>query len=448
MNIIIVGAGNVGSTIAGVLSSSHNVLMIETDSRKSEAVKSALNVSVLEEDGVNPRVIEEAIARHSADVLIAAMPVDENNLFSCIAAKNAKENIRTVAKIRNPDFMRPMSEGGYFGTDQIISPELTAANKLTKLAILENAVDYDDIEGLGLAVAMFYVADIHTALIGQSAVNVKLPDDCTIMAVHRGKDVLLCKETTEIQIGDMLCILGSPKAIAEFNKMIGFARETKEVIIVGGGIIGSRIASLLEKERKYIKIIEQNPERCKKLVRELNNVLIINADGVDPDVLRSENIGRADVVICATESDEKNLLSCLVSRDLGALKVISRYSKREYEDVFAVTKIKTIVGYHRLIANEVTKTLISDEKAIMRMSRDEETLFSVHIRDDSKVKGIPVGDLQFPDGARAVCIIRDEKALFPRLDTIIEKNDHVLLYTYDTKMNRIEKLFGIRITDV
>jgi trk system potassium uptake protein TrkA len=246
----------------------------------------------------------------------------------------------------------------------------------------------------------------------------------------------------------MLCVLGSPASIIELNKTIGYARETKEVIIIGGGIIGTRIASLLEKERKYIKIIEQNPERCKKLVRELNNVLIINANGVDPDVLRSENIGRADVVICATESDEKNLLSCLVSRDLGALKVISRYSKREYEDVFAVTGIKTIVGYHRLIANEVTKTLISDEKAIMRMRRDGETLFSVQIREESKVKGVPVGDLQFPDGASAVCIIRDGHAVYPRLDTVIEKDDRVLLYTYETKMNRIEKLFGIKITDV
>ncbi|MDR2866510.1 MAG: hypothetical protein LBV13_03810, partial [Methanomassiliicoccaceae archaeon] len=149
-----------------------------------------------------------------------------------------------------------------------------------------------------------------------------------------------------------------------------------------------------------------------------------------------------------TDSDEKNLLGCLVSRDLGALKVISRYSQREYEDVFSVTGIKTIVGYHRLIANEITKTLISDEKAVMKMSHDSETLFSVLIEKDSRIKGVPVGDLQFPEGSRAVCIVRRDRIIFPRLDTRMEEGDSLLVYTYETKMNKLEKMFGIRMADV
>ncbi|MCL1984469.1 MAG: Trk system potassium transporter TrkA [Methanomassiliicoccaceae archaeon] len=448
MNIIIVGAGNVGSTIAGVLSSAHNVLMIESDSRKSEIAKSSMNVSVLQENGVNPRVIEEAIARHSADVLIAATPNDENNLFACIVAKDSKKEIRTIAKIRNPDFMRAKENDTYFGADQIMSPELASAKKLAKLAMLENAVDYDDIEGLGLAAAIFSVTEIHKKMVKQAVMGIDVPDDCAIVAVYRDNDVILYKETTEIHIGDLLCVLGTPNAILEFNKMMGYIREAKEIIIVGGGIIGTNVAKILEAGKKYLKLIEQDPERCKRLAREMDNVLIVNANGVDPNLLKSENAGRADVTICATESDEKNLLASLVARDLGALKVVSRYSKREYEDVFSVTGIKSIVGYHRLIANEMTKTLISDEKAIMKMSHEMETLFSVAVNRNSRVKGSLLGDLQFPEGSRAVCVIRNGTPIFPRLDTRLEENDVVLLYTYETKMNKIEKMFGIRMTDV
>ncbi|MDR2865984.1 MAG: NAD-binding protein, partial [Methanomassiliicoccaceae archaeon] len=294
MNIIIVGAGNVGSTIAGVLSSSHNVLMIEMDTKKTEAVKAMLNVSVLHENGVNPRVIEEAVGRHSADVLIAAMPADEHNLFSCIAAKNVKKNIRTVAKIRDPDFIRAMEGGGYFGADQIMSPELSAAKKISKLALIENAVDYEEAESIGLAMAVFRVSEGHADLIGKVVMNIRLPNDCAIVTIYRNNDVRVCRETTEILLGDLLCIFGTPSAIRDFNRMMGYPREAKEIVIIGGGVIGSNVARTLDKEKKYIKLIEQDAERCRMISRMSDNVLVVNANGVDPNILRSENAGRAD----------------------------------------------------------------------------------------------------------------------------------------------------------
>ena len=448
MNIIIIGAGNVGSTIAGVLSNSHNILMVEMDGAKVETARSTLNVSVLQENGVNPKVIEEAIAKHSADVLIAAMPYDENNLFSCIVAKHTKETIRTIAKIRNPDFIKAMDGDIYFGADMIVSPELATAKKISKLAVLENAVDYDEIEKFGLAVSIFLVTDVHKQFVEKAAIDIRIPDNCAIMSVYRNGDVLVYKEMMDILAGDLLCVLGTPGSIAELNKRMGCVREAKEIIIIGGGIVGGNIAMILEKEKRYLKLIEQNSEQCKKLIKDVDNTLVINANGVDPEVLSSENVGRADVVIFATDSDEKNLLGSLVAKDLGALKIVSRYSKREYENIFAITGVMSIVGYHRLIANEIMKTLISNEKAIMKMGHDGEQMFMISIKKDSKVSGMHLGDLEFPEGSRPVCIMRNNEAVFPRLDTKLQDNDELLLFTYRTKLHKIEKLFGIRITDV
>ncbi|MCL2143586.1 MAG: Trk system potassium transporter TrkA [Methanomassiliicoccaceae archaeon] len=448
MNIIIIGAGNVGSTIAGVLSSAHDILMIESDSGTSESAKVSLNVSVIHGNGVNPKVIEEAVSRHSADVIIAAMPSDENNLFACMAAKNSKPHIKTVAKVCNPDFIISMNDGTYLGADQIISPELTSAKKLANIAILENAVDHDEIEGLGLAAAIFLVTDLHRNIVDHPLADIKVPDDCAVVAVYRNNEVLLLNEDAEIRTGDLLCVLGTSAAIYDFNRMMGVVRESKDIIILGGGIIGSNAAKALVREKRSVKIIEKKAERCEQLVKELSNVLVVSADGVDPNLLRNENVGKADVLICATDSDEKNLLACLVARDLGTMKVVSRYSKREYEDVFNVTGIKTIVGYHRLIANEVTKSLVSDEKSIMKMRHDGETLFSVTVKGDSKLRRSLISDLRLPEGAKAVCIIRNGKALFPKPDARIEENDDLLLFAYKANMHKVEKIIGTRMTDV
>jgi trk system potassium uptake protein TrkA len=445
MNVIIIGAGNVGSTIAGVLSPTHNILMIESNVQRADIVRSAFNVSMLNDNGINPRVIEEAITRHSADIIIAATPCDENNLFACLVAKKVKNDIRTVARVRSTDFMMFAGDGKYFGADDIISPELTAAKKLADLSLTENAVDHDEIDGMNLIAAVFRVSD---KLIGKTSMDLDLPSDCTIASIYRNDSVIMFRRSTEIRAGDLLCVIGTPSAISDLNDLIGYIRKTKDVIVIGGGIFGINIAKILEKKKKRIKLIEKDQERCRKLSKETDNVLVINADGIDPDILRAENAGRADVVVFATESDEKNLLGCLVSRDMGALKVVSRYSDRKYEDVFGVIGIKTIVGYHRLIANEITKTLISDKRTVMIMNHDNEMLMSVSIDKNSKIKGELLGNIQFPEGVSAICMIRDGMTIFPRLDTRVEEKDDLLLYTYEAKAQRIERALGIRITEV
>ncbi|MDR0790992.1 MAG: Trk system potassium transporter TrkA [Methanomassiliicoccaceae archaeon] len=447
MNVIIIGAGNVGSTIAGVLSLTHNILMIETDTKRANIARSVFNVSMLNENGVNPRVIEDAISRHSADIIIAATPDDGDNLFVCIVAKNVKDSIRTVARVRDPDFIMRTCDGKYFGADDIISPELTAAKKLANLSLFENAVDYDEIGSLDLVAVVLQVTGMHEKLVGKTAMDLSLPSDCGIAAIYRNDSVIPYRRSTEIRAGDLLFVIGTHSAVADLNDMMGYTRKIKDVIIIGGGIFGSNVAKILEKKKKYIKLIENDQERCRRLAEDMNSVIVINADGIDPDILRSENVGRADVVVFATESDEKNLLGCLVSRDLGALKVVSRYTDRKYEDVFAVIGIKTIVGYHRLIANEITKTLISNARTVMRMDHDNEMLMSVSMRS-SRVKGELLGDLQFPEGVCAVCIIREGRTIFPRLDTRIEENDDLLLYAHEAKMHKIEKMLGTKMTGV
>ena len=158
-------------------------------------------------------------------------------------------------------------------------------------------------------------------------------------------------------------------------------------------------------------------------------------------------MGRADVLIAITDTDETNLLACLMGMKLGTSKVISRYSMVEYEDIFDFTGIKSTVGNHRVVANEITKTLIEDEKAILRMKRDGELFFSVSVNPRSKISNERLGDINFPEGCRVGCIIRENEneKIYPRMDTVFKANDRVILFTYNSSITKLEKLFGTPI---
>lgn len=442
MNIIIVGIGSVGFTATEVLSHYHDVMIIDHDRAVIEKAKSLLNVSVLYEDGTNPKVLEGAINRHQADVIISTTGRDDDNLLTCMLSKLIKPSIKTIARIRDPDFHIQTSETT---VDQIISPEIMTANKMAELAILENAVDYESIESMELGLALFEVRETHTEIIGKTSMKVNVPEGCTIIAIYRDDDVILEHETVPIRIGDRIRVLGNPEAIHRFNEMMGVSREATEFIIVGGGVAGSHTARLLESRKRYVKLFETDPKKCSELAKELNSVIIVNGSGVDPHLLRSENVGRADVLIAITDTDETNLLACLMGMKLGTTKVISRYSMVEYEDIFDFTGIKSTVGNHRVVANAITKTLIADEKSILRMKREGELFFSVTVDPKSKICKEPFGDIHFPEGCRVGCIIRDKEKIYPRMGTVFHANDIVILFTYNINKNKLERLFGTRI---
>ncbi len=444
MNIIIVGAGNVGFTAAEALCKFHDTLIIENEMGRAEFVKSLLNVSVLCDDGTNPAVLESAISRHHADVIIACMERDDSNLFTCLMSKRINSKIKTVSRITNPDFMIKTSDLGVEGIDQIISPEMITAAKISKLALIENAVDYESLDNLEMALVTFKVEKEHN-IVGRIVLDLDMPDEATIVAIYRGENVIISNETTEIHVGDMLCVLGSTTGIEEFNEMMGIIEKANEFVILGGGVVGIHTARMLEGKKRYVKIIEDDEEICIQLSKMFSSVIVVNSNTVDPHILKAENVGRADALICVANIDEKNLLSCMIAMNLGTKKVISRYSLREYEDIFSYTGIETIIGYHRVIANEITKTLISDDQAVMRMNHDGEMFFSATVTPKAVICNQPLGDVEVPEGLRIAAIVRGPEIIYPRMDFTFREGDKVLLFSYMIKSQKLEKMFGTNI---
>ena len=451
MNVIVVGAGKVGYIVAERLSreESNNVMVIENDAQAADKVAS-LNVSLINDTGSNPRVLSDAMKMNDPDVIISTVARDEDNLFICMIAKNLKPEVKTIARIRNEDYISFNEDDKSIKlVDEIFSPENSCAEIIKELAILENAIEYDYIDSLDMVMATFLVTKGNN-VVGKTILEIQdIPEMLSIVSIYRGEDVYTEVETFELHLGDKICILGSEEGIIRFNKLMGVDREANEVVILGATAIGVDTALCLEqKGKRNIRIIETDPEKCTNTLRNLDYTRIMNGNIVDPHLLANENIGRADVLMVLGPTDEINLLASLMGRNYGARKIISEYSIPDYESIFDFAGIQCSIGYHRIIANDITKKLISDEEALLAMRYDNELFFSLTINEKSTVTGKRIGDVKLPAGCRIAYVVRDGKNEVPRMDTEFKVDDKILMFTYMTKLDKIQKMFRATISAV
>lgn len=443
MKVIIIGASSIGYVAAETISDMHDVLIVENDAALADIAKNRLNVSVLHENGTNPKTLEQAIEAHKADVIISTLDHDDSNLFICMMAKRIKPTIRTVASITNPDYIIRTTEEGVPGVDIIISPELLTAEKMYKLCVLENALDYEIMPVFRSSMAVFQVPP-ESDLIGKVVMFALNTSESSAFAIYRNDDLFFQVDSMEIHAGDRICIMGSEHAIEKFNEELGIENTSREIIILGGTIVGRHLAKLLAEDQKkrYVKIIEKNQEVCKELFRVLTGVLVVNGDFTEPNLQSSENIFRSDCLVSVTNQDDTNLLMCMSAQKYNTNKIISRYLKKEYMDIFMFTGLDTIIGFDRIVSNEIAKCVMSNDKVIMRMRNRDEQFFIHDVNKQSKLIDRYFGDVVLPNGLSVLGIYRDGSIIYPMMDTKFLEGDRVMVFTNFTKEKDLAKVFG------
>lgn len=442
MNIIIVGAGKVGSTVTEILCNKNDVMVIEEDMETAEKIKGHYNVAIFNEDGTNPKVLEEAINRHKAEVIISTVSKDADNLFICMMSKHIRPEIKTISRIRDPNYMVNESYGI---VDQIFSPELLLANTLSSLALLENGVDYESFENIGMGLATFLVSKENVNIIGKVPIGLECPDWTFVVAIKRGDSLILDCETVEIRIGDCLCVLGTPPGIGAFNQMMGITRPASDFVILGATVIGIQTARLLESRKRYVKLIDADHVLCRRLARQFSTVKIINGNIVDPHLLKMENVSRTDVLMTLDGNDETNLLASLMCKKLGASKIIAEYSVLDYESIFDFAEIPSKIGYYNIVTNEIAKILRTESNTSLMMRHHGRMFFSMTVPEKSNVTNRFVGDIILPEGCRLTGIIRDGKTMIPRMDVKYLPGDQVLMFTDMAKLKKLENMFNVEL---
>ena len=463
MNIIIVGAGRVGESVAeNLVSENNDITVIDTDPERLRGLQDRLDLRGVAGNGTQPSVLEEAGAQ-DCDMLIACAPLVETNLVVCKVAHDRFNVPTRVARLRSNEFENgsPLLDKSGFAVDQVICPEESVTAYVRKLIEYPEALQV--LEFAGGLVSMIAVR----AFAGGPLVQHNLSEipklvpraEMRIVAIYRGNDRVAVEGHTRVEAGDEVFVLAATEQVRTvLGALRRMDRPVKRVMIAGGGKVGLRLARQL-KDSHQIKLIETSPKRCEYLATQLpTSALILQGDSTDEELMEDENVRDMDVFIGLTSDDEDNIMACLLAKRMGARRVIALFNRRAYADLVQGTTIDIAISPAQTVIGELLAYVRrGDVEAVHSLRRGAAEALEAVARGDmkcSKVVGRRIEQLPLPKGVQIGAIVRGlhlegstPRVLMAHHDTLIEANDHVIVFLPRKRLVReVEQLFQVSAT--
>ena len=355
MNIIIVGCGKVGATLAEQLSKEgHDIVVVDKKSAPVISITETLDIMGIVGSGTSYRILIEA-GIEKADLLIAVTGSDELNLLCCLIARKASK-CHTVARVRNPqyndeiDFIREE-----MALSMTINPELETALEMERLIKIPSAVKIEPFAKGKVELLKFHIPE-HSILDGMKVMDLSHRLQCKLLAcvVERGEEVYIPSGSFELRSKDTISIIATPENAIDFFQRAGILiNNIKNVMIIGGSTIAEYLAQRLSRSDINLKIIEQNLERCEELSELLPHASIINANATDRDVLLEEGIEDMDAFAAITNFDEENIILSLYANKQSHAKIFTKINRLTYEDFIADMPLGIIINPQLVTADSI-----------------------------------------------------------------------------------------------
>lgn len=437
MDVIIVGAGEVGESIARDLMTDHHVTIIEHDPDRAQELTYSLDVLTINGDGTDYEILEEAGVT-DADMILATTDDDEVNIATCGTAK-ALSSIFTIARVKNTKYLRTWEhDERAFGIDFLVCTNLLVAQSIVRVVGLPNARDVEIFADGKIQMAEFDIVD-DSPIVNETIETADRFESLTFAAIFRNGDVIIPQGDTRIHPNDRVVVIGSPQSIQGFSRTLAPEQspsENEEVVILGGSEIGYQVARLLETQGLTPRLIEDDPDRARELAENLPGTLVMESDPSDIQFLKSEHIGEADIVVCCLENDEKNLLEGLLAKRLGAERTVVIIENTAYVELFETVGIDVGMSPRSVVAEEISQfTKSGKTENIAFIETDKAEVIEVEITDESVLADRPIRDsiTDLPTGVVIGAISRADELVVPRGDTTIKSGDHVVLFA-DTEI--------------
>jgi len=437
VRVIVVGAGEVGSSIAASLSASHDVVVIDRDPDRVETLTYELDVLAIEGDGTSLETLQEARVA-DADMVIASTDNDETNIVACSTAKTLGD-VFTIARVKKTSLLRTWERSeGVFGVDFMVSVNLLTAESIVRIARLPGARDVGTFADGLVRMAEFGIA-ADSPIADQTVREADRFESLTFAAILRDDDVTIPTGDTTIEAGDRVVVIGSPESVRGFAAALTpdpTLSEANEVVIVGGGEIGYQTARLFEERGIAPRLIEHDPERARELAEDLPETVVLESDATDREFLDREHVDEADLVVATLDSDEKNLLVSLLARRIGCARTIAVVNAAEYVDLFETVGIDVAVNPREVTAEEITRfTYEEHTENVAMIEADRAEVLEIEVEDGSVLADTAIRDAasEFPEGVVVGAITRDGAFVTPRGDTVVHPGDHVVLFV-DTEV--------------
>ncbi|KAB2967870.1 Trk system potassium transport protein TrkA [Zoogloea sp.] len=470
MKIIILGAGQVGTSVAeSLVSEANDITVVDNNVEHLTSLQERLDLRVVSGNGASPSILEAAGA-DDADLLIAVTQSDQTNLCACRVAKTLFNIPTRIARLRSADYADhpELLDDANFAVDHSICPEQIITDYIRKLIEFPEALQVLEFAD-GMVTMIAVRAFEGGLLVGKPLKTIpqRLPNiDARVAAIFRSDQPLVPTGDTVIESGDEVFIVAATshirKVMTELRRM---DKPIRRVIIAGGGNIGFRLARAIERSVN-VKLIERDRRRAEVLAAQLERALVLRGDGTDEALLDAESIEETDMFLALTNDEEDNIMSASLAKQMGARRTLALINRRSYVDLvqggridIAISPAQTSIG--QLLA----RVRRGDVAAVHSLRRGAaETLELVAHGDAKHCKAIgrKVEELDLPDGATIAAIVRktgqtrtEYKELIPyevpihevimaHHDTVIRAEDHVIVFCTSKRLvAKVEKLFQV-----
>ena len=454
MKILILGAGQVGSTVAeSLVGEANDITVVDSDGDKLRQLQDRLDLRTLTGNAAHTSTLEQAgIA--DTDMLLAVTQSDEVNLVACKLAASLYNTPTRIARIRATEYLERQEVFGTanFCVDFSICPEQILTEYIVKLIEFPEALQVLEFAG-GKASLVAVRAFGGGPLVGKplSFLRTHMPQvETRVAAIFRKDGPIIPEGNTVVEEGDEIFFIAATDNIRSvLREMRRMDKPAKRVMIVGGGNIGRRLAKALEHDYQ-VKLIEYNKKSCEKLAGELARTLVLHGDGTDEKLMQQEHVDQVDVFCALTNDDENNIMSALLAKQGGAGKVIALINRSAYVSLLQGGKIDIVLSpAHVTIGSLLAYVRQGDVAAVHSLRRGAAEALELVVHGDrqsSRVVGRRIDEIDLPKGATIGAIVRGNQVVMGHHDTLIEAEDHVIVFVTNKQMvKKVEKLFQVSI---
>lgn len=446
MNIIIVGCGRVGQTLAEKLNSDGNdVTVIDTSSEQVDAITGRYDVMGIVGNGATHTVQREA-GIETADLLIAVTNSDELNILCCLVAKR-EGKCKTIARVKNPEYSRDaMYLKDELGLAMVINPEYAAAEEIARILRFPSAIKIEPFAKGRVELIKFRLPK-ESNIVGLSVreAMAKLRCQVLIATIERGEEAYIANGDSTFEEKDVVSIIATPKNANEFFTKINYkGHSIKDALIVGGGVITHYLCGILERSPVSLKIIEKDRKLCEELCAQWEKPIVVNGDASDRELLLEQGVANADAFVSLSDLDEENILLSLYAKELGKGKQITKITRTDYDNVISRLDLDTTICPKNITSDTILRFVRATKNAV---GSNVETLYNIIqdkveaaefiVKDNSPITGKPLSELQFRPNVLIASISRGKTVIIPRGQDVIQPGDSVVVVSKQTGLHDI-----------
>jgi len=453
MKIVILGAGQVGSSLAEQLVAMDNndITVVDIDGPRLQSLQERFDIRVVIGHASHPSVLEDA-GTDEADLLIAVTSSDETNMLACHIASLLYQTPKKMARVRSLEYLQTseLFEKNGFKIDILISPEQQVTQAIKQLIDHPGALQVLDFAD-GKVQLVAVKAHHGGALVGHEIKDLRdhMPGiETRVAAIFRHGKAIIPEGDFVIEINDEVFFLAASAHIREMiSELRRLDKAYRRIMIAGGGHIGTHLAQLLEADYS-VKIIEKDRFRSEAIAEKLNRTVVLHGDAADRMLLLNENIEDVDVFCALTNDDEANIIAAILAKRLGARKVMALINRTAYVDLMEGGEIDIAISPQQAtisaLLTHIRRGDITQAHALRRGAAEAIEIVAHGNSKESKVVGRRVEQINLPSGTTIGALVRDNKVIIAHHDTLIQENDHVILFLTEQKRIRdVEKLFQV-----